>query len=125
MSIVPEFLIKKVYRKGSLKETDEGISFELKNILGSGEITGIGYIQINDTVYESPMIKIITAGLSIVADSISPENPIVLRLNQEGKLLLEGAKGLKDGINNIIMEIMNPEAGKVKVSLTDTVRLSI
>ena len=59
MSIIPDFLLKRIYRKGSLRETAEGIAFDLKNILGPGIITGINYIIINDEVYQSPLIKIV------------------------------------------------------------------
>ena len=33
MVVVPEFLIKRIYQKGSLKRTDDGASVTLKNVL--------------------------------------------------------------------------------------------
>lgn len=119
MSIIPEFLIKRVYKKGSLKETDEGVSFELKNVLGPGFISGFGFIKINDLTFDSGKVHLLTQGKEIPATEVNEENPIGFRLGQEGTLILKGAKCLKDGINQIIIELMNPEAGKVKLSLTD------
>jgi hypothetical protein len=36
MVSVPGFLLRRLYVKGSLRATDEGLSFELKNSLGAG-----------------------------------------------------------------------------------------
>lgn len=119
MSIIPEFLIKRVYKKGSLKETEEGVSFELKNVLGPGFISGFSFVKINDLTFEGEKVKLVTQGQEIPATEVSEENPVAFRLGQEGTLILKGAKCLKDGINQIIIELMNPEAGKVKLSLTD------
>lgn len=120
MSIIPEFLIKRVYQKGSLKETDEGVCFNLKNVLGPGFISGFGFVKINDAVFESDKVKFITQGKEIPAEAINEENPVSFRLGQEGTLIMKGAKCLRDGINQIIIELMNPEAGKVQFSLSDS-----
>ena len=121
MNIIPDFLLKRLYCKGSLRQTQEGIAFDLKNLLGSGAITGISFVKINDDIYESPMIKIITAGISMMASQITPADPVKFRLNQEGTLLLLDARGLKEGINRIIMEIISKDAGPVRVTLTDSI----
>lgn len=119
MSIIPEFLIKRVYKKGSLKQTDDGICFELKNVLGPGFISGFSFVKINDDTFSADKVKFLTQGEEISAEAVSEENPIGFRLGQEGTLILQGAKCLKEGINQIIIELMNPEAGKVKLSLSD------
>ena len=117
MSIIPSFLLKKMYKKGSLRETAEGIAFDLKNILGPGIITGINCIIINEEQYKSPVIKILTSGMAIIAEHISDDNPILFRLNQEGTLLLEGAKGLKEGLNKIIVDLISGDVGRIQVTL--------
>jgi len=119
MSIIPEFLLKRVYKKGSLKETEDGVCFDLKNVLGPGFICGFGSITVNDSKFESQMVKFVTQGVEIKAETVTEENPIGFRLGQEGTLILKGAKCLKDGINQIIIELFNPEAGKVSLSLSD------
>lgn len=119
MSIIPEFLIKRIYKKGSLKQTEEGVCFDLKNVLGPGFISGFSFIKINDATFESEMVKLVTQGVEISAEAVTEECPVSFRLGQEGTLILKGAQCLKEGINQIIIELMNPEAGKVKISLSD------
>lgn len=122
MSIIPEFLLKRIYKKGSLKQTDDGVCFELKNVLGPGFISGFSFVKLNDSTFNSDKVKFITQGVEIPAEAVSEENPIGFRLGQEGTLILEGAKCLKEGINQIIIELMNPEAGKVRLSLSDNIQ---
>lgn len=118
--IIPEFLLRRIYRKGSLRITEEGIAFDLKNMLGPGVISGISFIEINGKKYSAEDIKLMTSDITTWAHQISSENPVVFRLHQEGTLILEGAKELKNGINKIIMELVSREAGKVQVSLNES-----
>ena len=117
--IIPEFLLKRIYKSGSLRITEEGIAIDLKNMLGPGVISGIGFLEINGEKYSSEGLKLITSGVETVASQITPENPIVFRLYQEGTLILEGVKELKEGLNKIILELINKDAGKVQVSLNE------
>lgn len=121
MAIIPDFLLKRVYKKGSLRETAEGIAFDLKNIFGPGIITGINFIKINDIHYETSFIKVITHGASTIASHISPDNPLSFKLNEETTCILEGARSLKEGLNKIIVELITRDVGKIQVTLTDTI----
>ncbi|MEI8377800.1 MAG: hypothetical protein WCF95_04590 [bacterium] len=117
--IIPEFLLKRIYKAGSLRITDEGIAIDLKNMLGPGVISGIGFIEINGQKYSADGLKLITSGVETTASKITPENPIVFRLHQEGTLILEDVKELKEGLNKIILELINKDAGKVQVNLNE------
>ena len=121
MTLIPSFLVKKIYKKGSLRITCEGVAFDLKNIIGHATITGLHSIEINEKTYKSEVIKIITLGKSILAETITPDNPFSFKLHQEGTLLLEGAKELRDGLNKIIVSLISPDVGTVKVTLTENI----
>lgn len=119
MSLIPNFLVRRIYRKGSLRETHDGIAFDLKNILGPGIITAINFIKINDEIYSSSVIKFISSNVNVLAEHISHEKPLAIKFNQEATCLLAGAKGLKEGLNQIIIDIISQEVGQVQVTLTD------
>ena len=121
MVVVPEFLIKRIYQKGSLKRTDDGASVTLKNVLGPGFISGFNYVKINDVIYEPKDVKFITNGQELLAIDVSESNPVAFRLGQSGTLVLSGKQSVVDGNNKIIIEAMNPEAGVVKLSVEDNV----
>ena len=119
MAIVPEFLIKRIYQKGSLKKNEQGVCVMLKNVLGPGLISGFNYVKINDIVFLPNEVKFITNGNEYCGDEVSEENPVVFRLGQAGTLIMLGKECLKDGVNKIVIEAMNPEAGVVQLSADD------
>ena len=121
MVIVPEFLIKRIYQKGSLKKLDNGASVVLKNVLGPGFISGFNYVKINDIVFEAKDVKFITNGQELLGTEVSETNPVAFRLGQSGTLVMEGQDCITEGINKVVIEAMNPEAGKVVLSIEDTI----
>ncbi len=121
MVVVPEFLIKRIYQKGSLKKLDNGASLNLKNVLGPGFISGFNFVQINDVTFDKQNVKFITNGQEISGVEVSEANPVAFRLGQVGTLIMTGFQCVKEGTNKIVIEAMNPEAGKVQLSVEDTV----
>ena len=145
MTILPSFLLKKIYKKGSLRYIEEGIAFDLKNILAPGLITGINFVKINDTLYNSSVIQIIKSGVKTLAEQISLDNPLLVKFNEEITCIMKSglraeaegtasptcnavygeqpSSGLKlqEGINNIIVELTSYDVGKVQVNLSDTI----
>jgi len=119
--IVPEFLLKKIYQKGTLKNNGDSVTFELKNILGPGFISGFNYVQINDKKYTEDDVIFITDGKEIKGTEVSEANPLKFRLAQKGTIKIADTTCLTDGINKIVIEIMNPEAGKVAVKFEDKI----
>ena len=104
-----------------MKKLENGASIVLKNVLGPGFISGFNYVKINDIVYEPKDVKFLTAGQELDGTSVSEANPIAFRLGQEGTLIMTGKDSGINGMNKITIEAMNPEAGKVKLSVEDIV----
>lgn len=120
MVVVPEFLLRRIYQKGSLKKLDNGASVVLKNVLGPGFISGFNYVKINGIVFEPQNVKFITNGQELLGTEVTEENPVAFRLGQSGTLVITGQGCVFEGINKIVIEAMNPEAGKVQLSIEDS-----
>ena len=101
MAIVPDFLLKRIYKKGSLKQTETGVEFQLKNVLGPGTISGLEFIQINEHKFSKDVISFVTQGKDNSANEISESNPVYFRLGQEGTLVMNGQDCIVDGTNKI------------------------
>lgn len=121
MVVVPEFLIKRIYQKGSLKKLEDGASVVLKNVLGPGYISGFSSVKINDVLYEPKDVKFITNGQELLGTDVSEAKPIAFRLGQSGTLIMSGKPCINEGVNRIVIEAQNPEAGKVVLSVEDTI----
>ncbi len=121
MVVVPDFLIKRIYQKGSLKKTEDGASVVLKNVLGPGFISGFNSVTINGIIFEPKDVKFVTNGQELLGTDVSEEKPIAFRLGQSGTLVMSGKQCVIEGSNKIIIEALNPEAGLVKLSVEDTI----
>ena len=121
MAIVPEFLIKRIYQKGSLKKLDNGASVILKNVLGPELISGFNYVKINDITFEAKDVKFITNNQEVSGLEVSEAKPVVFRLGQTGTLVMTGQACITEGLNKIVIEAMNPEAGIVQLKVEDTI----
>jgi hypothetical protein len=119
MAIVPEFLIKRIYQKGSLKKQNEGTCITLKNVLGPGLISGFNYVKINDVIFEAKDVKFVTNGVEYLGTDVSEDKPVVFRLGQSGTLIMSGKDCLVEGTNKIEIEAVNPEAGIVQLKIED------
>lgn len=121
MAIVPEFLIKRIYQKGSLKKLENGASVNLKNILGPGVISGFNFVKINDITFTPENVTFTTNGTEYKGTEVSEENPVVFRLGQSGTLTMTGQDCIAEGKNIIVIEALNPEAGVVRLNAEDNV----
>ncbi len=120
MAVLPDFLIKRIYKKGSLRFNSGAIEFDLKNVLGPGAICGFEYVQINGHKFSKEVTYFITQNIKQLANCVSEINPIHFRLGQECTFRLEeGINCIKEGLNKIEIELSNPEAGKLKVIFED------
>lgn len=116
---IPKFLLRRLYKKGSLRTSNDSTKFELTNILGPGIILGLNSITINEKSYEPKDITISTNGKDTNAQHISPENPMFFSFMQLITCILEGEPAVKPGPNNISMEVVSREAGVITVSVKD------
>ena len=123
MVVVPEFLLKRIYQKGSLKKLENGASVVLKNVLGPGFISGFNFVKINGVIFEPKDVKFITNGRELLGTEVSENNPVAFRLGQSGTLVMTGQDCVFDGVNKVVIEAMNPEAGKVQLNIEDTLVL--
>ena len=118
MSIIPKFLMKRIYVSGSLRETSEGIAFDLVNAIGPGILTRLNAIKLNELEFSPSEIMLMIGEKIFKGHEISEANPAVFFHNQKITCFLLGGK-LADGLHNITVDILSREAGKVVVTIQD------
>lgn len=118
MSIIPKFLLKRVYVSGSLRETSDGIAFDLFNSIGPGILTRLNAIRINDLEFSPQQILLKMGDQLLQAHEISENNPAIFFHNQKSTCILLGAK-LAEGFHTITVDLLSREAGKVVVTIQD------
>jgi hypothetical protein len=119
MSIIPKFLLKRVYVSGSLREIEDGVAFDLLNSIGPGILTRLNSIMLNDEPFSPKDILLKIGDTIFKGHEISDSNPAVFFHNQKTTCVLLGAK-LAQGLHTIKVDLLSREAGKVVVSIQDS-----
>jgi hypothetical protein len=117
--MIPYFLLAKLYVKGSLKNTNTGFEFTLKNIIDSSKLIGIGPIIVGDKSYESPEITITVGDKLWKGEEITRQNAVPVRM---GNLICVGVIGDKliSGTQKLTVTATTTDTGKIKFDISDT-----
>ena len=75
----PKFLLKRIYDKNSLKTTENGFSFIIKNGIANGNVVEVYTLALNEDEIPFSEITINNETQEMSADKISFENPIELK----------------------------------------------
>lgn len=117
---VPSFLLKKLYVKGSLKNTGNGFEFTLKNNLAPGTLIGVGPVTLDDEAIPQEKITFSSPQGDVRADQVSSRSPLVFGLNAEVKVDVAG-QALDAGAHHLVVAVLTREVGRIEIDLTDTV----
>ena len=119
--MIPSFLLAKLYVKGSLKNTETGFEFALKNIIDSTMLIGIGPISVGEKDYEGGDITMNVANRSVNGAELSRSNPVPARMGAPLKVSVMGDK-LAAGTQKITVAATTSDIGKIKFDISDTVQ---
>lgn len=119
---VPAFILRRLYVKGSLENTETGWRFTLKNSLGSGYARGMQPLKIDDA--EVPMSKssFHQDGKDITFGQVSETNTFGLQMKKEIVISVEG-EPLSPGAHKVWMGFIVPGFGKLGFDFTDEVKI--
>jgi hypothetical protein len=118
--MIPSFLLAKLYVKGSLKNSDTGFEFNLKNIIDSTMIIGIGPITVGEKSYESVAIAMTLADKTFRGTELSRENSVPVRVGVPITVKVAGEK-LQPGTQKIGVSATTSDIGRIKFDFSDTV----
>ncbi len=118
--MVPSFLLAKLYVKGSLKNTDSGFEFALKNIIDSTMLIGIGPISVGEKNYEGDVITMQVADKTTNGAELSRSNSVPVRMGVPITVSIAGEK-LVAGAQRVTVSATTSDIGKIKFDINDTV----
>jgi hypothetical protein len=117
--MIPSFLLAKMYVKGSLKNTESGFEFALKNIIDATMLIGIGPIGVGEKTYEGEAITMAVADKTVNGAELSRSNSIQIRLGVPVKVSVSGDQ-LAAGEQRITVAATTSDIGKIKFDISDT-----
>ena len=118
MLSVPSFLLRKLYVKGSLQNTPKGVSFRLRNSLGSGYAEEMSPLTLDggEMPMEDTYFFVDSEPRSF--DTVSRENPFCLLLNQDTVITIVNAS-LSPEPHKVGMGFKVPGLGMLKFDFVD------
>ena len=120
MVSVPGFLLRRLYQKGSLKNTETGFEFLLANRLGSGYAHGMLPITVDGDEVELSDAAFVLDGVVTPFDSISRDSTYTLSMNKTIIVRVEGS-ALPPGAHTIGMGFEVPGLGALRFDFSDVV----
>ena len=120
MVSVPGFLLRRLYVKGSLRATYDGLSFELKNTLGSGFAKGMQPLTIDGEQVPMENTTFTVNGTTVAFSDVNAEVPFTLAMNRTTTIAASGLS-LASGAHKIGMAFEVQGLGVLKFEFTDAV----
>lgn len=117
---VPAFLLRRLYVKGSLRNEDGGIAFELENQLGSGYAEQVLPLILDGQPLPLDSTWFIVDGERLRFDEVSPGRPMTLGLNKSVTVRVDGIT-LDPGKHTIALGFVVTGMGEMRFDVTDAI----
>lgn len=118
---VPAFILRRLYVKGSLQNTETGWSFTLKNSLGSGYAKGMQPLRIDSEELPMSAASFNQDGEDITFDRVTDGTTFGLKMNRSIVIAVSGSQ-LAPGSHKVWMGFIVPGFGRIGFDFTDEVK---
>jgi hydroxymethylglutaryl-CoA reductase (NADPH) len=117
---VPSYLLKKVYLRGSLRNSPDGFELTLRNDLAPATILGLTSLTVDGKAYASDTISLRIGETWQTAASVTRASPQAFALNAQVTLRVEG-EPLAPGRHSLVIVIQTKEAGQLEVPAAEVI----
>jgi len=122
---VPDSMLKQLYTIGSLKETNSGLRFSLKNRIRSAHFNQISQLSINKQKVDKAQIMLaLNSGKLFSLQTLEKEQGVEFPLGAIIDIYVDGTFGSGSQTVNIDITISTTPFGKIELSLQDKVSLN-
>jgi alpha-galactosidase len=120
VAAIPNFILKKLYVKGSLRNGREGCEFVLQNNVGSGTVVEFHGLEMDGVSYPAERLIVLTPqGRVAPATAILREAPLPLPVGQRLSLRVAGVS-LEPGRHDMRLRFRAQEVGDLEIKVSDT-----
>ena len=121
MAKIPEFLLRALYVKGSLTNTDAGFEFQIKNELGPVRVIGAQPLKVDRKPIPPKQCQFILGDLIAGFEDVSTENSVLMRKGEALTVKVQGVS-LRQGRRTIGIGILVKDMGAVSFNVSDQVK---
>ena len=117
---VPPFLLRRLYVKGSLRNTEEGFEFQLENALGAGYAQELLPLTIDGQELPKEDCFFSLGDEPVAFSAVDEATPFTLAMNKVTTIVVRGRR-LEEGQHRIGMGFVVVGLGKMAFEVTDHV----
>ena len=120
MAKIPEFLLRALYLKGSLKNNDSGFEFQMKNDLGPVRIVGAMPLIVDRKPVSLDACHFVHGEQQAGFSEVSEADSVLMRKGEAITVLVEGTT-LASGRRTVGINVEVKDMGQVRFSFSDKV----
>lgn len=121
MTLVPSLLLKQLYTHGSLSNSDEGVSFAIKNRLSDATLTSLASVKISGKEVPLAKLKIDQGdGAPLAPQDISEDKPVEFPLRKTFKVVA-AVDALPEGKHSIEVSFVVAPFGRLDLQVDDAI----
>ena len=121
MSIIPDFILNRLYVKGSLRNTPSGWQFEVRNDLAQGSVISILVLELDGAAWPLESVTILLPdGSPRPAAAVTPAAPLPLPVGVSLTARMAG-QSLAPGEHTLKLWLQTQEIGDLTITATDAV----
>jgi hypothetical protein len=118
---IPEFLLKALYVRGSLRKNDEGFELQLKNDVGPGRIVGALPLEVDRKRVPMADCSFVLGREETAFEAVTAENSVLMRKGEAVTVKVRGMT-LRPGRHMLDIGAVVKDVGKIRFKIGDTVR---
>ena len=115
---VPSVLLKRMYVRGSLRNTPQGFQFTLKNRIAPATIVEVGEVHAAGRTFEPDTISIHLRSRAYTGSDISEKRPLRFDINEVAVINVDGAP-LPLGEHILTWRVRTKEVGWLRIPVED------
>ncbi len=119
MTVIPNFILKRLYKKGSLQQDGADVRFAFTNVIGPGTLVKLNQVVLNGATFGPEAVMILVDGEETPAVQITEASPITVNRGQTVTCVIQGAE-VAAGSHAFALDVVSREAGHVVAKFEDT-----
>ena len=120
--LIPSHILSNLYTRGSLRATNEGVTFSLKNRLMNASITQVIAASFNDQTIDLTKVRILYGDQAeLRPDLISEQQPLPFQLGKTLQIFIDDHLPLEDS-GSFLIHLKARPFGDLKLKFEDDVR---
>ncbi len=118
MAKIPEFMLKALYVKGSLRNQGDGFEFQMKNELGPARIIGTRPLQLNRKPIPIGQCRFIHGEQQANFADVTAENSVLMRKGEAIIVKVDNVS-LRPGRHTLGINVIVKDMGAINFSVND------